>query len=297
MTQKSSDPVIIGLDNTPADPPPSYRAAATSTTTTGTTNNNSMSSSSTPPAFSARTPLPRPRPLDLPTLVGLRDKRVILASSSPQRRQILSHLGLNIECIPSTVPENFPKTLAPWEYVLRTAEQKAQAVYAQEIDNAEKGDPALIIAADTVVVDTSGSGAILEKPRNQTQHINMLKRLRDAREHKVFTAIAVMAPLQSARDPGYVLETHVEETSVRFDAGVTDELILSYVMAREGADKAGGYALQGLGSILVDRIEGSWDNVVGLPLRPTLELIEKVLTKGDDDDALPDEMEEIDHSD
>lgn len=170
-------------------------------------------------------------------------------------------------------------------------------MYAQEIDHPEKGDPALIIAADTVVVDTFGTGDILEKPRSQAQHISMLKRLRDAREHKVFTAIAVMAPLQSARDPGYALETHVEETSVRFDASVTDELILSYVKTREGADKAGGYALQGLGSILVEKIDGSWDNVVGLPLRPTLELIEKVLAKGDDDDILPDEMEEMEDSD
>ncbi|KAI5299038.1 hypothetical protein KEM56_003569, partial [Ascosphaera pollenicola] len=207
----------------------------------------------------------------------------------------LAHLGLpSLEAIPSPVPENLPKTLSPWEYVLRTATQKAQVVYAQELDHPEKGDPALIVAADTIVVDTLGTGEILEKPRSQAQHIAMLKRLRDAREHKVFTAIAVMAPLASARDPGYVLETHVEETTVRFDASVTDELILAYVKTREGADKAGGYALQGLGSILVERIDGSYDNVVGLPLRPTLELIEKVMTRGDDDDALPDEMEEED---
>ncbi|KZZ86811.1 septum formation protein Maf [Ascosphaera apis ARSEF 7405] len=270
----------------PVDPPPSYEASSAS-----------ASSTSAPPQVKPPL-LPRPPPLELPSLADLRSKRVILASSSPRRKQILSHLGLpNIETIPSTVPENFPKTLSPWEYVLRTAQQKAQVVYAQEIDHPEKGDPALIIAADTVVVDTFGTGDILEKPRSQAQHISMLKRLRDAREHKVFTAIAVMAPLQSARDPGYALETHVEETSVRFDASVTDELILSYVKTREGADKAGGYALQGLGSILVEKIDGSWDNVVGLPLRPTLELIEKVLAKGDDDDILPDEMEEMEDSD
>ena len=137
-----------------------------------------------------------------------------------------------------------------------------------------------MIAADTVVV--SKMGQIMEKPRSEADHISMLKNLRDGGIHKVFTAVAAMAPLESARDPGYALETTVEETTVRFDKAVTDELILSYVKTREGADKAGGYGIQGIGAILVERIEGSYDNVVGLPLRATLVLIEKVLNQEDD---------------
>ena len=242
------------------------------------------------PQQQARTPLPRPPPLSLPFLDDLRNRRVILASASPRRRQIMSLLGLpKIEVIPSNAAEDLPKTLQPFEYVLATATKKAHAVYEAEIQTEEeKGEPGLIIAADTVVVDTS-MGTILEKPRSEASHIAMLKALRSARNHKVYTAIAVMAPLVSARQPGYAMETAIEETAVRFDGGVSDELILAYVKTREGADKAGGYGLQGLGSILIQGIDGSYDNVVGLPLKTTLGLMEKVLAKADDDDRLGDD--------
>jgi septum formation protein len=112
----------------------------------------------------------------------------------------------------------------------------------------------------------------------------MLKMLRDQGVHKVYTAVVCMAPLKSARDPGYALETHVEETTVKFDESITDELLLAYVRTREGADKAGGYGIQGTGSILVERIEGTFDNVVGLPLRATLKLIEKVMEPEEESD-------------
>lgn len=117
----------------------------------------------------------------------------------------------------------------------------------------------------------------------------MLRSLRDARDHKVYTALVAMAPLASARQPGYAIESVVEETNVRFDGDVTDELILAYVRTREGADKAGGYGLQGLGSILVEKIEGTADNVIGMPLKATLKLIETVMAKADDEDRLPDD--------
>ena len=197
----------------------------------------------------------------------------------------MDQIGLsNLEIVPSTVPENLPKSLSPFEYVLQTATQKAMTVYAVEIDNLASGELALVIAADTIVV--SSVGRILEKPRSEGDHIMMLKGLRDSGSHKVFTAVAVMAPLKSARDPGYALETVVEETTVRFDKKLTDDLIMAYVKTREGVDKAGGYGIQGVGALLVDRIEGSFDNVVGLPLRATLDLIEKVL---DHDEELEDE--------
>lgn len=216
---------------------------------------------------------------------------MILASQSPRRRQILSYLGLpNIEIIPCTEPEDFPKSLSPMEYVLATATKKAQVVYQQEAVNEEKGEPALILAADTIVVDPL-RGLILEKPRSEAQHVAMLQDLRDLGEHKVYTAIVAMAPLESARQPGYAMESHVEETSVWFDKSVTDDLIRAYVKTREGADKAGGYGLQGLGAILVDKIEGSYDNVIGLPLKATLKLIEKTLARADDDERLPDDEE------
>ncbi|GKZ21126.1 hypothetical protein AbraIFM66951_008686 [Aspergillus brasiliensis] len=254
------------------DPPPAY---TTSNTTTTTNKPNHQKRASL---------LPRPPPLSLPILTHLRNKRFILASSSPRRRQILSLLSLpNMEIIPSNTPEDLPKTLPPFEYVVQTATLKAQAVYAQEIDS-PKGDP-FILAADTVIVDTS-TGSILEKPRSEAHHIAMLKGLRDAGEHKVYTALVAMTPLASARVPGYALETCLEETKVWFDQGVSDEVILAYVRTREGADKAGGYGIQGLGSILVDRIEGGFDNVVGLPLKAALRLMEKVVVRADDEDLL-----------
>ena len=147
------------------------------------------------------------------------------------------------------------------------------------------------MAADTIIVDPS-SGSILEKPRSEAHHVAMLRSLRDVRDHKVYTALVAMAPLSSARDPGYAMETTVEETDVRFDSEVTDELILAYVRTREGADKAGGYGLQGLGSILVEKIDGSYDNVIGLPLKATLKLIESVIQKADDEEGLSDEEDE-----
>lgn len=253
-------------NNTETDPPPAYDQPTTK------------------PHRGA--PLPRPPPLNLPALNNLRSRRVILASQSPRRKQIISFLGLpNLEIIPSNADEDLPKSLGAFEYVLATATKKAQAVYEQEINNETLGEPALILAADTVVVDPS-SGTILEKPRSEAHHMAMLRSLRDVRNHKVYTALVAMAPLASARDPGYAIETTVEETAVRFDGDVTDELILAYVRTREGADKAGGYGLQGLGSILVEKIDGSSDNVIGLPLKATLKLIETVMAKADDDEGL-----------
>ncbi|KAL9600943.1 MAG: hypothetical protein Q9219_002878 [cf. Caloplaca sp. 3 TL-2023] len=258
----------------PADPPPSYESTA------------SLPSTSLP--AKPRVPLP----LDLPFLTSIRGRRIILASASPRRRQLLSQIGLhNLSIIPSTVPEAFPKTLSPFEYVLQTATQKAMAVYSSQIDTPD-GELALLIAADTVVV--SPKGQILEKPRSEADHIAMLKSLRDSISHKVYTAVVVMAPLSSARDPGYALQSTVEETTVKFAKDISDDLIVSYVKTREGADKAGGYGIQGIGAILVDRIEGSFDNVVGLPLRPTLALIEKVLQ---DDEDLVDEFAEAEEED
>lgn len=268
-------------DTEPIDAPPAYEAAPATTTTTAPA-----------PAPATRQPLPRPPPLSLPFLNDLRTKRVILASASPRRRQILSLLGLpNIEIIPSTEPEDFPKTLQPFEYVLATATKKAHAVYGHATASEDQAEPALILAADTIVVDTA-TGTILEKPHSEASHIAMLKALRNARNSKVYTAIVAMAPLASARQPGYAMETAIEETAVRFDGSVSDEVILAYVRTREGADKAGGYGLQGLGSILIEGIDGSYDNVIGLPLKTTMRVMEKVLARADDDERLEDEDEE-----
>jgi predicted house-cleaning NTP pyrophosphatase (Maf/HAM1 superfamily) len=120
----------------------------------------------------------------------------------------------------------------------------------------------------------------------------MLKTLRNMGSHKVITAVIALAPRDDARYPGYNLETVVEETKVFFDKTASDELIEAYVKTREGVDKAGGYGLNVLGSLLVERIEGSADNVIGLPLRRTLAAMEKVvMNQGEDDEDDEEEFE------
>ena len=272
----------------PIDAPPPYASTPLRTP-----------SKPTPPA---RRP---PFPIEIPTIQRLQTQRVILASASPRRKTLLASLGLtNLEVIPSTFPEDIPKAnLSPYEYVSQTAEAKARAVYERALNDPRRGDPALLIAADTVVV--SAEGVLLEKPRSEEEHLRMLRRLRGVMPaagaegleglvpHRVYTAVCVMAPNESARAPGYRIENVVEETKVFFDPAVGDEMLGAYVRTREGVDKAGGYGIQGVGMVWVKGIEGSWDNVVGLPLRTTLGLIEKVLDQGRDGDLLDAEIVDL----
>lgn len=263
----------------PVDPPPSYEDSGPATT---------IAAPEKP-----RSPAPPrgPFPLDLPILRDLRSKRVILASKSPRRKQLLAQMGLpNVEVVPSTFPENLSKRLTAFDYVLKTATAKCTEVYTKEVQSAV--EPACVIAADTVVVGTDGS--ILEKPRSEAQHRAMLRTLRDAGMHVVVTAVVVMAPLVEPRDPGYVMQTHTEETRVFFDKDLTNEALDAYVRTREGVDKAGGYGIQGIGGVLVERIEGDYANVVGLPMRATLKLIEKVMERALDEDRLEGEFDSED---
>ncbi|KAK6413374.1 hypothetical protein LTR95_017863 [Oleoguttula sp. CCFEE 5521] len=266
---------------TPLEPPPAYEDDHKPTAANG-------SAAPAQGATGARGPR-APLPLNLPALNMIKGKRIILASASPRRRQLLAQIGLtNLEIHPSPLPEDLSHALPPFQYVLQTAQQKATSVYAATIDSPPE-EPALVIAADTVI--STHLGEILEKPRSEREHVEMLKKLRDESGgwHKVYTAVVCMAPLDTPIDPGYAMETHVEETAVKFDQSVTDDLILSYVRTREGADKAGGYGIQGLGTILIEKIDGTFDNVVGLPLRATLQMIEKVVIEP----SVPQEVDNV----
>lgn len=142
----------------------------------------------------------------------------------------------------------------PWDYVLRLAIEKA-AVQA--------GPDELVLAADTtVVVD----GEILGKPRDDGDARRML-RLLAGREHAVLTGIALQCSAGEAAD--------VDETRVRF-APLSDDEIDWYVATGEPRDKAGAYAIQGLGSLFVEAVEGSWSNVVGLPIALTYRLFARL---------------------
>jgi MAF protein len=162
---------------------------------------------------------------------------------------------------------------------------------AQRGTTAPPPDPDVVIAADTVIVTRDGH--ILEKPRSEADHVRMLRRLRDSESHKVLTAVCVLAPKADASHPGYELASHTEETTVVFasaEDGLPDDVIDAYVRTREGADKAGGYAVQGLGGmLLVRRVEGSVDNVVGLPVRKCLQMCEKAVFRQGEEEAAEDD--------
>jgi septum formation protein len=173
--------------------------------------------------------------------------RIILASSSPRRRQILSALGLAFEARASDVDETLHAGESPYDAAERLAREKAAAVGAFS-------DGALVLAADTLVVL---DGEALGKPRDRTDARRMLAAL-SGRVHDVVTGVALVQGTRtvSARELTRVLM-----------APMSEEEVAAYVASGETDDKAGAYAMQGIGGLFVARIEGSPSNVVGLPVR------------------------------
>jgi septum formation protein len=170
---------------------------------------------------------------------------LVLASKSPRRQQILRDAGIPFTVRSANVPEERGPAEQPFDYVRRLAREKAFAVPL----NSEE----VILAADTVVVVES---LVLEKPRDAGDAARMLKLL-SGREHEVITGIC----LRSAERT--IVDTAV--TRVRFITLATEELQM-YAASGEPMDKAGAYAIQGLASKFIDRIEGDYFNVVGLPV-------------------------------
>ena len=180
-----------------------------------------------------------------------------LASASPRRRRLLEQLGLRFEVAVADVDETPLPGEAPADYVLRLARAKAEAV-ARRL-----GSPAApVLAADTAVVLET---AILGKPRDREDGLAMLARL-SGRRHQVLSAVALW---QAGR-----LETTLSRSEVRF-RGISAQEARSYWESGEPADKAGGYAIQGLGALFVEHLEGSYSGVMGLPLFETAELLQK----------------------
>lgn len=175
-------------------------------------------------------------------------KKLILASSSPRRAELLKQIGLDFEIRAGNVDETPLPGLSPPELVRYLAEKKAAAVARQLNDG-------IVIAADTVVV---WQGLLLGKPLDEDDAFAMLSRLQGS-VHEVFTGIA----LAGARS-GKSLVGH-EQTRVFFRAIGEDE-IRRYVAGGEPLDKAGAYGAQGRGAVFIKRLEGCYTNVVGLPL-------------------------------
>jgi len=174
--------------------------------------------------------------------------RLILASESPRRRELLAAVGVPFRVIPSGVDETPRGGEPPSRFVRRAALDKAESV-------ASLHPSSFVLSADTIVVT---DGRILGKPSDRAEARRMLSRLA-GREHKVYTAVCLLADRQGYRDLG------TEVTRVRFRP-LTAAEIAGYARTGECDDKAGAYAAQGAGMLLIDRVVGSFTNVVGLPM-------------------------------
>ena len=174
--------------------------------------------------------------------------RLVLASGSPRRAELLTSAGIDFDAVPADVDETPRSHEAPAAYALRVARDKAHAVAARY----DSGRPP-VLAADTVVV---ADGLILGKPADRADAHQMLTRLSGA-VHEVLTAVVF---LEGGRETA-----EVATTRVRF-VPLSDSEIAWYLQSGEHHGKAGAYGIQGRAARFVDWIEGSWSNVVGLPV-------------------------------
>ena len=181
-------------------------------------------------------------------------KRIILASASPRRRDLMTQIGLEFEIMVSQKEEPIPDHMSPVEICQREARVKARDVAAWA---AEKypGEKVLVIGADTVV---AYGDKILGKPADVADAARML-RLLSGNVHQVYTGVSVIS-LPEGRENGFAERTDVEVTDL------TEENIAAYLETGEPFDKAGSYGIQGWFARFVKGIQGDYNNVVGLPV-------------------------------
>jgi septum formation protein len=174
-----------------------------------------------------------------------------LASASPRRRQLLEMLGIPVRVVPSNIPEVRRPVETPMDYVERLAREKALSVPGS-----------LVLGADTTVVVRD---QVLEKPIDAVDALRMLRKLQ-GRTHQVVTSVALLAD--------ETIHQATDVTNVVFRR-LDDAMLEAYVATGEPMDKAGAYGIQGYGAALVERIDGDFFSVMGLPLRLVLELLER----------------------
>ena len=180
-----------------------------------------------------------------------------MASASPRRRELLEKLGLKFEVEPSNSEEIITSNPKPHELAKSLSLEKAKAV-------ASKYKNALVIAADTFgILD----GKVLGKPHTETEARKMLKMM-SGKPHLVITGFTII-DTETKKTLSKSVETKV------YIKRLTSEEIDAYVRSKEPLDKAGGYAIQGLGSVIVEKIEGDFYNVIGLPLNALAESLKK----------------------
>ena len=179
---------------------------------------------------------------------------LVLASASPRRAELLSRVGYEFDVVPAEVDESVAPGEGPAEYALRVAAEKAHAVWADR-------PGAVVVAADTVVVL---DGRPLGKPADAVDALRML-RSTAGRSHLVVTAVNVCGPDGSDRAVVASAEVHMAPSD--------PDVLAGYVATGEPMDKAGAYGLQGVGAVLVTRVDGDPTTVVGLPLQATVAVL------------------------
>lgn len=184
-------------------------------------------------------------------------EKIILASGSPRRRELLTQVGIEYEVIPADIAEVITKS-NPSEVVEELSRQKADAVHKSYKNR-------IVLAADTVV---AFKGKILGKPEDENDAYLMLKML-SGNVHQVYTGVTIIGKNDEILTFSVCTDVEMYENS--------DERILEYISSQEPMDKAGAYGIQGLGAILVKQINGDYNNVVGLPVSKVYQELEKMM--------------------
>jgi len=185
--------------------------------------------------------------------LSLMIKKLVLASRSPRRQELLRQIGVPFDCVDNQVEEARYNDESPSNYVLRLAKEKA--LTAASLLPARP-----VLGADTIVV---AAAEVLEKPLNEAHAIDMLMTL-SGTTHQVLSAVAIACDAQ--------VDVRLSSTNVTFRT-LSIEQCRQYWHTGEPQDKAGAYGIQGLGAVFVNRIEGSYTGVVGLPIEETVVLL------------------------
>ena len=188
--------------------------------------------------------------------------QLVLASESPRRKQLLEKAGFNFRVCPSKISEILDKSLNVNEQILDLARQKARTVFSS-LKSSMK-EPYLVLGSDTEVIF---EGKTLGKPSDPDDAYRILRSL-SGNQHTVITALCMIESLQGQESSEYELSQVIFKT-------LSDEKIWSYIQSGDPMDKAGAYGIQGPGRDLIDRFEGTLENIMGLPVERVKSILQK----------------------
>lgn len=183
--------------------------------------------------------------------------KLILASSSPYRQALLRDVGLNVSAVGARIDEYSIVGQTPIETAQRRAQAKAKAVFENHPDH-------IVIGADQVCYIDD---VVMDKPKSSAEWFSRLQAMR-GRSHKLSTAVCLMG--RGATEDDSILTAFVETTQVHFRSDLSDTDLQAYVEIGEARNCAGGYMMEQRGAWLIEKIEGDWQNVIGLPIFPLL---------------------------